>query len=167
MKYISAAIGLVAIAIVPAAVMAADSGKSASFVKEAIQGDNSEIMLGKLAQQRGGSDGVRSFGKILADDHGRAKQQMMDVAKDVGVQATFDPTPEAKDEYTKLSKMSGADFDREFVSYMVDDHKKDIAKFQDESKANDGKVSQLAAQQLPTLQKHLQIAQSLQQSAGK
>jgi len=47
---------------------------------------------------------------------------------------------------------------------MVDDHKKDISDFKDEAKTGGKVVAKLAKQTLPTLEKHLKIAQSL---AGK
>ncbi len=131
------------------------------FIKEAIQGDNSEIMLGQLAQQKGGSDKVKSFAQMLVDDHTRAKQEASDVASKLGVEPPADPAQEAKDENTKLSKMSGGDFDKEFAAYMVTDHLKDIATFHDEAKADQGPAGQLAGKTIPTLQKHLQVAQSL------
>ncbi|HEX4765664.1 MAG TPA: DUF4142 domain-containing protein [Lichenihabitans sp.] len=143
----------------PALSVAAPSPQD--FIKDAIQGDNSEIMLGQLAQQKGGSDKVKSFGQMLVDDHTKAKQEASDVAGKLGVQPPTDPTQEAKDENTKLSKMSGADFDKEFAAYMVKDHLKDIAEFQDEAKADQGPAGQLAGKTVPTLQKHLQVAQSL------
>ena len=131
------------------------------FIKDAIQGDNSEIMLGQLAQQKGGSDKVKSFGQMLVDDHTKAKQEASDVAGKLGVQPPADPAQEAKDENAKLSKMSGDDFDKEFASYMVKDHLKDIAMFQDEAKADQGPAGQLAGKTVPTLEKHLKVAQSL------
>jgi uncharacterized protein (DUF305 family) len=64
--------------------------------------------------------------------------------------------------YDKLSGMTGTDFDKEFVNHMIQDHQKDIADFTKEADAKDGKVSDLAAKQLPTLKKHLAMAQALQ-----
>jgi putative membrane protein len=59
--------------------------------------------------------------------------------------------------------MSGAEFDSEFVQYMVTDHRKDIQEF--EAQANSSaKTRSLAAQQLPALRKHLEMALSLEKS---
>lgn len=130
------------------------------FITDAIKGDNSEIALGQLAVQKGGSDAVKTFGKTLVDDHGKAKDDAMAVAKKLSVEAPDGITDEAQAESTKLQAMSGADFDREFKTYMISDHQKDIADFQDEAKSK-GKAAKLAEKALPTLQKHLEIAQSL------
>ena len=77
---------------------------------------------------------------------------------------------EAKEEKAKLSKLKGKDFDSEFASYMVDDHKKDIAKYQEQANgAADQKVKDFANATLPVLQKHLDAAQKLatSQSSAK
>jgi putative membrane protein len=59
-----------------------------------------------------------------------------------------------------MSKLSGANFDREFAKHMVDDHKKDIKAYEKEAKKNDA-AGAYAKEALPTLQKHLETAQSL------
>ena len=61
----------------------------------------------------------------------------------------------------KLQKLSGQAFDHEFVRYMVQDHEKDIAEFRQESQNGPTPAKDLAAQTLPTLEKHLQMAKAL------
>ena len=131
------------------------------FITDAIQGDNSEIMLGQMAEQRGGSQQVKDFGKTLVTDHTTAKEQASIVAKALGVTPTDKPTAEAKDEQKKLSTMSGDGFDHEFASYAVTDHKKDIQEFQDQAKGENGQTSALATKQLPVLHEHLKMAQAI------
>jgi putative membrane protein len=131
------------------------------FITDAIQGDNSEIMLGQMAAQKGGSQQVKDFGKTLVADHSTAKEEASTVAKALGVLPPDTPMAEAKDEQKKLSTMSGDGFDHEFASYMITDHKKDIQEFQDQAKGNDGQTSALASKQLPVLQKHLKMAQAI------
>jgi putative membrane protein len=143
------------------AAFAAGPAAPQDFVSEAIKGDNSEIMLGKVAMQRGKSPAVKSFGKMLFSDHTLAKQQMVTLAKTLGAPVSDQPMDEATQEEKKLAGLSGAAFDREFATYMIDDHTKDIEKFTAEANAKNGESSTLASQQLPTLQKHLHTAQSL------
>lgn len=136
------------------------------FLKDAIKGDNSEIKLGQLAEARGGTKDVRDFGKMLAKDHKQAGMNARKVAQQMKVKAPSGMTDEAKQELTKLRKLKGAEFDKEFSSYMVQDHQKDIAKFQAEAQdGQDAKVKDLASATLPALRKHLETAQSLQSAA--
>ena len=58
--------------------------------------------------------------------------------------------------------MSGAQFDKAYMNYMVADHKKDVADFQKEAAhANDPDVKNFAQTTLPTLESHLQQAESI------
>lgn len=148
-----------ALALIGGAALAA---APSAFLDDAIKGDNSEIMLGHLAEQKGATDGVRNFGQVLVQDHSTAKEQAASVAKGLGVAVPTEPMAVAVAERQKLDHLSGAAFDHEFVRYMVDDHRKDIAKFQKQAAAHDGPTSQLAQQQLPVLKKHLDIAEGLQ-----
>jgi putative membrane protein len=148
------------LAALPASAWAKDSASQA-FLKKAIQGNLAETQLGELAQEKGASDGVRSFGQTLATDHSTANEQAMAAAQEMGVTPPKEPTKEKKALYQKLSKLSGEAFDRQFVQAMVSDHKKDIADYQKEAKQKDAAGS-YAGDTLPDLQKHLEIAQSLQ-----
>jgi len=137
------------------------------FLQDAIQGDNSEIMLGQIATQKSSNPRVQQYGQTLVADHSEAKQQANDVAKSLGVTPPDRPMTEAQDEQTKLSKLSGAAFDRDFLDGMVKDHEKVIKEFEDQAKANQGPTSDLAAKQLPVLQKHLAMAQEILASSNQ
>jgi putative membrane protein len=131
------------------------------FIRKAIEGDNSEIMLGKLAADQATTPGVKDFGRMLQDDHSKAKGEAVAVARRLGVRPSSATAPEARQERQKLSAMRGVDFDREFVRYMVEDHQKDVSDFKKEADEHHSPTSELASRQLPTLQKHLETAQSL------
>lgn len=70
--------------------------------------------------------------------------------------------------YRNLSKKSGAEFDKEFVSTMVDQHKKDLKLFQEQAEdAEDSAIRSFASQHAPVLQGHLDRAQTLNQSVAE
>ena len=71
------------------------------------------------------------------------------------------PTKKQKADYDRISKLSGEQFDREFAKMMVEDHKKDIREFETEAKKKTDPVAEFANETLPTLRKHLEMAQSL------
>ena len=104
---------------------------------------------------------MQQYGQTFVADQFEAKQQANDVAKSLGVTPPDHPMTEAQDEQTKLSKLSGAAFDRDFLEGMVKDHEKAIKEFEDQAKANQGPTSDLAAKQLPVLQKHQKMAQEI------
>jgi len=131
------------------------------FLQKALEGDNSEIVLGRMASDRARDPGVREFGRTLARDHSDARDDVLRVGRRMGLRPQRDVSPEARDERERLSQMGGREFDREFIRYMTDDHRKDLSEFNDEARERHGPVSDLARRQIPTLQKHLDIAMSL------
>jgi putative membrane protein len=156
--------GLIAMVWAAPHAWAADSDSQA-FIKKAIEGNLAEVALGKLAQQKAASDGVRQFGQTLQTDPGDANQKATAAAGSLNVTPPTQPNAEQQATYQKLSGESGATFDRDFTAEMVTDHQKDIAEYEKAAKASDA-AGQYASQTLPTLQKHLSMAQSLASNAG-
>lgn len=133
-----------------------------AFLTDAMKGDNSEVALGKIAQAKGASQGVKDLGTMLVTDHGAHKSEVAALAQQAGVTVTDDIKDEAKTLETKLNGLTGAAFDKAFVDATVDDHKKDIAKYEQQAKSGDPQTAALANKTLPTLRKHLDAAQALQ-----
>jgi len=68
---------------------------------------------------------------------------------------------------TKLRNESGAQFDKDFVTMAIKDHKKDIAEFEKcRNDVTDADVKAFIDQTLPTLRNHLQMARSAAKSVG-
>ena len=65
-----------------------------------------------------------------------------------------------------LKGLSGDQFDAAFKKHMVEDHKKDIAMFEKESKSGQTAVDQFASRTLPTLREHLKMAEELPGGSG-
>ena len=131
------------------------------FLTKALEGDNSEISLGTLAAQKGGA-AVAAYGRSLVADHTKARAAAVAVALRNGVSDTTSLLPEASKERAKLDGLSGGDFDKEFASYMVQDHKEDIADFTKEAQSSaPADIRKMAQDTLPDLRKHLAMAQSL------
>ncbi|HTK34081.1 MAG TPA: DUF4142 domain-containing protein [Caulobacteraceae bacterium] len=156
---------LLAVAALGAAVGAlalpAHASNDRDFLKKALIADNSEIALGRIAQQRAAFQQTRDFGKMLTTDHAAAKTKALAVARDHGVPNTEALAPDARAEARKLERLRGPRFDREFARYMVKDHKDDIAEFEQQVRRGDRATAELARQTLPDLHRHLETAQAL------
>jgi putative membrane protein len=127
------------------------------FLTEAMKGDNTEVVLGGLAAERAVRPAVRGFGRMLRTDHTRARNDAALVARRMGIQPTRQLTPEGRQEDARLRRLRGPTFDREFVSFMVSDHRRDIARFRERANGR-GPVANLARNTLPVLQHHLDTA---------
>jgi putative membrane protein len=134
----------------------------ASFMKKAADGGMAEVELGKLAAEKGSSQEVKDFGQRMVDDHGKANEQLKQLASQKHVDLPQQPSSKHAATKAKLEKLSGQDFDKVYVAEMVKDHKQDVAEFQRESKsAHDDDLKSFASQTLPTLQDHLKQIQNL------
>ena len=149
-----------ALAMLFAAPCSAQDAASQKFLKEAIEGNFAEVQMGQLAQKQASSDGVRSFGEMLEKDHSAANQKATAAATSLGITPPTSPNNKQKADYDKMSKLSGAQFDRMFITHMIADHKKDIKDYEKASKKKDAAGS-YATDALPTLHKHLETAKSL------
>ncbi len=142
--------------------LAALDSKSADFLRTAIKGDNSEIMLGRQALRNPtASPAVRRYGRMLIRDHSQALQQADAMAQANGVRPPTGPTIAAQAESAKLRTLRGPAFDQEFAKYMVNDHRRDLTDFRQQADMRAGPVSKLAASTIPTLRKHLNAALDL------
>jgi putative membrane protein len=131
------------------------------FMKEAASGGLMEVELGKIAAEKGSHQRVKEFGKRMQADHSKANAQLKKIASSKGVELPSEPSGEHKSVMDKLTKLSGAEFDREYMEAMVDDHKEDIDKFQTQAdKGKDPDLQKFASENLPILKKHLELAQS-------
>jgi len=120
-----------------------------------------EVQLGKIAQTKAGDGKVKEFGKRMEQDHGKANEQLMKLAADKGMQLTSELDKRHKAKVDKLSKHSGAEFDKNYMDEMVADHKADIKKFEQQSeKAKDADLKRFATETLPILKEHLRLAES-------
>jgi putative membrane protein len=136
-----------------------------TFITKAIQGNLAEVQMGQLAQEKSQNSDVKAFGQQLVTDHKDANSKATAVANDIGVTAPEEPNKKQKADYDKLSKLSGDAFDKQFAKHMVMDHKKDISEYKADSKKKDPTAS-YASDTVATLQKHLEMAQSLTKSLG-
>ena len=122
------------------------------FMTEAIQGDLSEVKMGKLAQEKGQEDNVKEFGKMLEQDHSEHLQKAQQIADKNGLKAPTEPNAKQQRMYQKLSGLPGSKFDAAFARDMVNDHEMDISKYRKEASSNSD-LADFAKETVPVLQK--------------
>lgn len=159
--------GVAAAILGSAAVAQAKDPPGAKFAMKAAQGNLAEVQMGQLAQANSQSAEVKSFGQTLQTDHSAANQKLSGVAGQMGVTLPSEPNKKQKADHDKLAKLTGDKFDREFAKHMVMDHKKDIADYKKAAKMKNDPAAGYASDTLPTLETHLQTAQSLAKGAPK
>src|SRR5204863_9094579 len=104
---------------------------------------------------------VKKFAERMVTDHEKAYEEVKKLAAGKGVILPTNVGAKTK-EYDRIAKLSGAEFDREYMKLMVKDHNKDVKAFQHEAKsAKDADVKGWAAQTLPTLQDQQKMAKDV------
>lgn len=133
-----------------------------SFIKKASQGGMTEIALGQLAVKKASNPKVKDLGQRMVEDHTKTNDQLKQLASEKNIDLPKHMSMKERATETALAKLSGPEFDRQYIDDMVKDHKKDVMDFKLESTtATDADVKSFAAQTLPTLQDHLKQAESI------
>ena len=96
------------------------SEKDKTFMKKAAKGGTMEVAMGQVAEQKAQSEDVKSFGKRMVTDHGKANDELKSIASKKGV------IP-GKEHITKWTS------DKAYMDMMVKDHEKDLAEFKEEA----------------------------------
>jgi len=102
------------------------------FIHEAQEGNMAEVKLGELAVQKSQNQDVRNFAQKMIDDHTQLMEKMKPLAEQAGVKQPDHLSKDGKSTYEKLNALSGDDFDHAYIKAMLDDHHKDLKKFQTE-----------------------------------
>lgn len=135
-----------------------------------------EIDLGKTAQ-KSGTAAVKSYAETLVTDHQSADKELTALGKKHGLSSIPADKPdtdagkqEQKDmtaAIAHLKTLKGTEFDKEFLSMMVTDHDKEVARIDVELAASgsDPDVQAWLKSVRPVLQRHADQARELQKSA--
>jgi putative membrane protein len=111
---------------------------------------------------------VKSFGKMLVDEHTKSASEVSALAKAKNFTLPTSLTEDGQEEYKKLNEKSGVDFDKKFADMMIDGHEKAIKKLEDASKnAKDQDVKTWASNNIAGLTAHLEHAKMLKQNLDK
>lgn len=138
------------------------------FLVDAAETDLEEIEVGKLAQQKGTDEEVKSFGKMLVDDHTKSFEDLKTFSDKKQISLPLVATEDGKEAYNDLNKKTGLDFDKKFADMMVDGHEKEIKNAEKVSKdAKDEEIRVWAANKIPTLTTHLEHAKKLKERLDK
>jgi putative membrane protein len=133
-----------------------------AFAMKAAQANMAEVELGKLALQKAMSDDVKKFAQMMVDDHSKALDELKGAAGTKNITWPTAIDAEHKKLSDKLSKLSGAGFDREYMQAMVDGHKKVAADLRKESQSGaDSDLKAWAGKTLPTVEAHLKQAETV------
>ena len=169
---------LFALAVVPAGVVraqanpkpaAADTGVKADsrFIREITADNLLEVRLGQLAGKNASNSDVKQFGQRMVTDHTKLEDNWTSMASKNGL--TFTPGLGRRHEQKidRLEKLSGSNFDRSYMTMMVQQHQDDVDYLQNEGNAaHSTPVKDLIKSSLSVIQDHLNQARQIGVKVG-
>jgi len=136
-----------------------------SWINDQLVDGDKEVRLGRLAQERASNADVRAFGAMMVEKHTMAGTDLKRIANRHNVPADESRKDEGNDDFERLSKLSGPEFDRAYLDLMVEEH--EDAEDALEGKAGDNDehadVKEWATKTLPEVRQHLERAKSLRE----
>jgi len=134
----------------------------ADFVLAASASDAAEINLGQLAARQAGSDDVKRFARHMVEDHTKSSKDMLSLVEKKRLKVNKEPDRKHRELAERLGKLRGAEFDREYMRHMVEDHRMAVALFEAESAGGkDADVKAFAVKHLPVIREHLRMAKDV------
>ena len=134
------------------------------FTVDAAGSSIAEVALGKLAQQKAIDRRIKNFGTMMIKNHSKLKDSITALAaiKKIAIPAVVDAN--VQKELADLAKKAGNDFDKAYIKYMIDNHKKDISTFEAATKkCQDPDIKAFAVKTLPTLRTHLDAINAIKE----
>ncbi len=133
------------------------------FVQVATIGGNAEVQFGQLAEQKSRSQPVKDFGHQMAADHGKANQQLTQLAKAANIPQPVDLDEEHNAMRAELDKLGGSDFDLAYIRGQVAEHQKTAQLLEWEiGSGQDPQLKAFASEILPIVLRHLQMASNIE-----
>ena len=136
-------------------------GGDQMFAEKAAIGDMTEVEAGKIALQKSSNEKVKAFAQQLITDHTKAGEELKAAASQEGITVPAALDAEHQAVLDHLKGLSGDQFDAAFKEHMIEDHRKDVAMFEKQATSGQTAVDKFAAKTLPTLKKHLKMAEEL------
>ncbi len=167
------------------------SNSDKNFLSDQLSDGMAEIELAKVARDHAASADVKQFAQMMIEDHTKAGDQLKEIVASNSIPVDTKIDDKRKDLMEKLSKLNGSDFDKEYMSAMVDDHQdavRDLRSRVDENRSvtdrltgknpenpaavkseqSDNRVTMSindwAANTLPTVERHLDRAKEIKDS---
>ena len=149
-----------------------DSGFAATdadttYIRQAIDGNFTEVGLGRVAESRAADSGVKEFAERMISEHNSMNQQWAALARKNDMKITVDFGPADKQAAERLEDLSGAEFDQAYMAETIRHHEQDRAAFQRmAASARSPEVRQLASSGVATIRGHLALAQQVGSRVG-
>ena len=133
-----------------------------SYLQKAAERHQAEVALGQLALQRASSDRVKQYAARMIQDHQKVIEDVQKLIRKEGELSM--PHQEMQ---RKLSELSGKDFDKAYMAFMVQDHGKDLGELEQRaSTVTNPRVQRWMEDALQLLKDHFGEAKAVSAAMG-
>ena len=154
---------------------AAKPGDTATIDKNAMSPEDRDVAfkverthveerdLARFVESKTNNGDVKGYAKMLDSDHNDSLNKLQDILKDKNVnESTTKKEPNEPSKMSKLQNAAGADFDRQYMTMMVQDHQKDLDELRSaEQTVQNPDLKNYIHDLIPVVQKHLDKAQDV------
>jgi putative membrane protein len=135
--------------------------QDAEFLSEAVKSGQFLEALGKTASTLAAGGEVRQFGREVMNDFSKANKSVRELSAERGIAAAaMDESRRSTLEW--FQRLKGAEFDREFMSLMIDELYRNIEAYGKEIRSgSDLQVKGFAEGRAPALENHLKSARTV------
>lgn len=142
--------------------MSANPTDASGFMMAAAESSNAEIAAGKMAVSMSKNAEVKLFAQQMIAEHTKANNDLKPVAAKKNVALPTDLNAEHKAMAADMAKMTGADFDKDYIAGQITDHEKTVALLQSQiDGGTDADAKAFASKMLPSVKMHLEMAQKI------
>jgi putative membrane protein len=133
------------------------------FLVKTAQTDLAEIDMARSALKNSANRDVRDFANMIQTDGVKALGDVTDLMRDKFVREPSGVAVDLKRDIDRMARLTGPEFNREFMNMMVAEVEQSVERFRDQSNAaEDPDVMKFADDSLPQLEMHLEKARRLQ-----
>ncbi|GAA4307066.1 DUF4142 domain-containing protein [Nibribacter koreensis] len=133
-----------------------------AFVTAAASSGQLELRLSEVALQKAVTIETREFSRIMVNHHGKANSELQSLARQQDLSYSTTLRSEHQAIYDRVSKLTGAAFEKAYATEMEAVHQQDVTLFRGASQGNlNVSLSGYALKTLPVLQGHVRLATQL------
>lgn len=137
------------------------------FIREVTADNVLETSLGQLAERKAENSEVRQFAQRMVGEHSKLQSDWAAMASRNGVAYNTGFGKHHRKKLEQIQNLSGKEFDRAYMTLMIQNHKDYVDYFQKEGRAaNSAQVRNLVSAGLPSLQQHWSMAKQIGVKVG-
>jgi len=105
---------------------AGDPTTDKEFLIKAIACEVANVKFAEKAAKNASHEDVRKLAQTIVDDHKKVRDELMEQAKKMRLAVVEGLDKQHRETYDKLAKLDGKEFDKEYMTCLVDGHEKAV-----------------------------------------